>query len=51
VLLIEPAASLGALVIDDALDNATTTKILGASFLGPASAKVTRRHTLHRRSA
>ena len=44
VLVIEPAASLGALVIDDALDNTTTTRILGSSFLGPASAKVTARH-------
>ena len=43
VLVIEPAVSLGALVIDDALDNTTTTRILGSSFLSPATAKITRR--------
>jgi NTE family protein len=44
VLLIEPAASLGALVIDNALDHATTNRILGAAFLGPAGAEITHRH-------
>ena len=51
VLVIEPAASLGALVIDGALDNTTTTRVLAASFLGPAGAKITTKHSSHRRTA
>lgn len=43
VLLIEPADSLGTLVIDDALDPGATTRVLGGSFLGPSRARVTRR--------
>lgn len=42
VLVIEPAAMLGALVIDDALDNSTTAKILVSSFIGPCQATVKR---------
>ncbi len=42
VLVIEPAATLGALVIDDALDNSTTTKILVSSFINPCQATVKR---------
>ncbi|HVE17844.1 MAG TPA: hypothetical protein VNB52_02110, partial [Ilumatobacteraceae bacterium] len=51
VLVIEPAASLGALVIDGALDNTTTTRVLAASFQGPSGAKITTMHSAHRRSA
>ena len=51
VLLIEPAGSLGALVMDDALDNTASTQVLAASFLGPAGTRVTARHQLRRRSA
>jgi NTE family protein len=42
VLVIEPSESLGALVIDDALDPATPTRVLGDSFLAPSRAAVTR---------
>ena len=51
VLVIEPAASLGALVMDDALDATTTTQVLAASFLGPSRANVVARHRSYRRSA
>jgi NTE family protein len=51
VLVIEPAASLGAMVIDGALDTTTTTRILAASFLGPSGAKITAKHSSYRRSA
>lgn len=44
VLVIEPAATLGALVVDDALDNTATTQVLAASFLAPSGTTVTRRH-------
>jgi NTE family protein len=40
VLVIEPAARLGALVTEDALNNATTTQILAASFFGPSRASI-----------
>lgn len=49
VLVIEPSAALGALVIDDALDPSTTTRVLGNSFLGPSQAVVTRRDISPRR--
>jgi hypothetical protein len=42
VLVIEPAARLGSLVIDDALDDTTTTEILATSFLGPCRASIAR---------
>jgi NTE family protein len=51
VLVIEPAASLGALVIDGAVDHTTTTRVLAAAFLGLSGAKITTRPTSHRRSA
>jgi NTE family protein len=51
VLLIEPGASLGSLVIDYALDNTTTTQVLASSFLGPSGAKITAKHASHRRTA
>jgi NTE family protein len=41
VLVMEPAASLGALVMDNALDHSTTNRILSASFLGAAGATLT----------
>ena len=50
VLVIEPAGSLGSLVIDDALDESTSTLVLASSFLGPAGAKIARRK-LSRRHA
>ena len=48
VLVIEPAGSLGSLVIDDALDETTSTIVLSSSFLGPAGAPVRRRKLSHR---
>lgn len=51
VLVIEPAASLGSLVIDYALDNMTTTHVLAASFVGLSGAKITAKNASHRRSA
>jgi predicted acylesterase/phospholipase RssA len=51
VLVIEPAASLGALVIDYALDNTATTHVLASSFLGASGAKINVKHASHRRSA
>lgn len=49
VLVIEPSESLGALVIDDALDASATTRVLGGSFLAPSRAAVTRREISPRR--
>ena len=42
VLVIEPSASLGAMVLDDALDPSTTTRVLAGSFLGPSRVPITR---------
>jgi NTE family protein len=50
VLVIEPSAALGAMVIDDALDPATTTRVLGGSFLAPARATISRREVAPRRA-
>jgi NTE family protein len=51
VLVLEPAASLGALVVDNALDNSVTNRILSSSFLGAADAKVTHRQLAPRRAS
>ena len=51
VLVIEPAASLGGLVIDYALDNTTTTHVLASSFLGVSGATINGKHASQRRSA
>jgi NTE family protein len=45
VLVMEPAASLGALVIDETLDSSATNQILVSSFLGPSGATIGRRQT------
>ncbi|MEO7371117.1 MAG: patatin-like phospholipase family protein [Ilumatobacteraceae bacterium] len=43
VLVIEPAATLGGLVIDDALDGSTSTQILATTFLAASGAEITHR--------
>jgi NTE family protein len=51
VLVIEPTGPLGALVIDNALDNSTTNRILGSAFLGPAAAEITHRQLASRHAS
>ena len=51
VLVLEPAGPLGALVIDNALDNSTTSRILGSSFLSPAGTTITHRQLAARHAS
>jgi NTE family protein len=50
VLVMEPGASLGALVIDDTLDGTTTNRILVSSFVGPSGGTIGRHQTSTRHS-
>lgn len=51
VLVIESTGPLGALVIDNALDNSMTNRILGSSFLGPPVAEIAHRQLVSRHAS